>query len=316
MSKNRFSGKGAIAVNTYASLRKKNNGTVLAAIALALCVVMSASMLFSRLLEYSPEDSCHYIPLTRSGGITGVVPGKMDENGRFQAEETAAAAGRPIFLTATPFLTGSSFRVTDDSTVWQGETDIEIFRIRYDNASAELTVNSDSGDQVLAPGTQNTYSFALENTGTTSVQYEMTMEAYFTDGTHLIPVAARVYDHAGNYLAGSQDHWADVLELNGVTDSGTLSAGYVMPYTLQWEWPFELDDEYDTMLGNLAVEEDITLTIVINTLASHSPTGGGIPQTGDTVPVKLLLGLMLGSGAGLVLLLWVPRRKGEENAQT
>jgi hypothetical protein len=41
-----------------------------------------------------------------------------------------------------------------------------------------------------------------------------------------------------------------------------------MPYILQWRWPFDIDDEYDTMLGNLAVEEDISLTIVIRTTAS------------------------------------------------
>ena len=65
----------------------------------------------------------------------------------------------------------------------------------------------------------------------------------------------------------------DIHEINPyirVALRSVLKKGYVMPYTLSWQWPFEGDDAYDTMLGNL--EEDLTLTIVIETYAEYMHT--------------------------------------------
>lgn len=138
------------------------------------------------------------------------------------------------------------------------------------------------------------------------------MEAYFSRDDRPIPVEARVTDYRGNYLAGSKTGKADVLELNKVSQTGTLTAGYVAPYTLEWEWPFEGEDAYDTMLGNLALEEDITLTVVIKTTASYTAdadTDSGIPKTGDTSQIELAFTVMTVSAAGLLLLLILPRRR-------
>lgn len=297
----------------YVNLRKNNTGSpmALAAISLLLCVVLSASMLFERMTAWLPADRQHYIPLTLGNGITTVVTGQRDANGDIRFGK---AAPQPVVLAASPFLTESWFRTFDENTVWQGETDIEIFRLSYENGTGQVTVNSNNGDKLLAPGTDNSYSFTLENTGSHPVQFEMSMQAYFSDNEHPIPVVAKVSDHTGRYLCGSEASSADVLELNHVKDSGTLRAGYVMPYTLTWEWPFEVDDEYDTMLGNMAVEEDITLTIVIKTLASYTPDGDdGIPKTGDTSGVGLAFGMMMASMAGLLILLLLPKRRREEN---
>ena len=141
----------------------------------------------------------------------------------------------------------------------------------------------------------------------------MNMEAYFTTGEYIIPVNAQVKDHLGNYLAGSPEGMADVMELNQVSQEGDIAAGHILPFELTWEWPFEEDDVYDTMLGNQAVEEDICLTIVINTMASYTPgPGGGIPQTGDTSQIALMSGIMLASMAGMMLLLLGGKRKQEE----
>ena len=298
-------------MNDYSSLRKKkDNRTVLAAVSLLLCVALSTSMLFSRLAGWLPADRQHYIPLTVGNGITSVVTGQRAADGSIRFGEHK---GGPVVLAASPFLTQSWFEVYDENTVWQGKTDIEIFRMSYKNGEGQTTVNSMDGDKLLAPGTENTYSFTLENTGSNPVAYEMSMEAYFSDGEKVIPVVARVSDHKGRYLCGSKDAYVDVLELNKVKDSGTMKPGYVMPYTLSWEWPFEVDDEYDTWLGNMAVEEDITLTIVIHTLASYTPDGDdGIPKTGDTSGIGLAFGAMVASMAGLLILLPIPRRRREE----
>lgn len=304
-------------MNNYASLRKKNNGPAFAVLALTLCVVLSASVLFERLTAYTTRDVYQSIPLTKSAGITTVRTGQRDENGGIHFAEAARFDPHaPVVLSYSPFLAGTWFQVTDENTVWQGETNVEIFRLSYENGQGTVTVQSGRGDKVIAPGTSNAYRFQLENTGSHAVEYTMSMEAYFTDGTHTIPVNARVFDKYGKFYAGTETEMVDVLDLNGVSDSGTLKSGYIMPYTLEWEWPFEEDDAYDTMLGNLAVDEDITLTIVINTTASYTPDppsggDGEPPKTGDTM-LLWTMGAMLTSGAMLLVLLILPRRKKEE----
>lgn len=291
-------------MNRYASLTKSNNSRMAAAAVLALCVLLSGTILFSRLMHFSPQDTCHYIPLTRSSGFTTVTRMQPDENGSLR--QAGLRIGQPRFLVASP-----GFQV-DDGTIWMGETDVEIFRIFYNNESGETTVTSRDGDKLLAPGTGGTYTFALKNTGNVALEYSMSMEAYLSHGEYTIPVRARVTDPEGNFLAGTAEEMADVLELNQVSAHGDLRAGYVMPYTLEWEWPFEEDDAYDTMLGNLAVDADIALTIVINTMASYTPApGGGYPQTGDTTDLAMLTAMVLISGTGLVTMLYIPGRKRE-----
>lgn len=297
-------------MNTYSSLRKQNNNRGLAVISLALCVVMTATMLFSRLLAFTVADTQHYIPLTEGNGITTVRVGQRQADGSVVYEHMGYHPANHRLLTGAP-----GFKAYDDNTVWEAETDVEIFRISYENGSGQVTVNSNNGEKVLAPGTANEYRFTLENSGMAALDYELTMEAYFSDDALPIPVVARVTDYKGNYLAGSAEGKVDVLELNNVKQSGALTAGYVAPYTLEWEWPFEGDDGYDTMLGNLAVDQDITLTIVIKTVATYCPNPDiieGNPKTGDTGNIQLAFTMMMASGAGLLVILLLPKRKREE----
>lgn len=300
-------------MNSYSSLRKQNSGSGLAVVALLLCVVLSSTMLFSRLLTFSAADTQHYIPLTRGNGITNVQVGQRQADGSVVYESLGYHPNNHRLLTARP-----GFRVYDENTVWSGQTNIEIFRISYENGTGQVTVNSENGDKLLAPGTENTYRFTLENTGNVSLDYTLSMEAYFSHTDTPIPIYARVVDYKGDYLLGTAENTVDVLGLNDVQKSGSLTAGYIAPYTLEWEWPFELDDAYDTMLGNMAVDEDITLTIVIKTTASYSEkpdTESGLPQTGDDTNILLLTGLMLLSGTALLFLLISKPKWEEENAE-
>lgn len=295
-------------MRNYASLRKQNKRSLSTSMVLALCVVLTTVMLFSRLASFVTPDTTRYIPLTTTRGGTYITVTRQDA-------PRAVTPIRPTMLATSARLAADWFRTYDDNTVWSGETDIEIFRVSYENEAGEITVHSTGGDKLLAPGTENTYSFALENTSRENLEFGMTMEAFFSDGTHVIPVEVKVWDHEGTYFAGSETEYVDVLQLNQVSDSGSLPPGYVMPYTLQWQWPFEVDDEYDTMLGNLAVEEDISLTIVIRTTASYTPTaddGEPAPDTGDASGLVLYSVLFLIS-LGMLLLLLLPRPRQEED---
>lgn len=291
----------------YASLRKKNSGSLAAVIALVVCVLLSATMLFSRLIAYAPAQKTQRIPLTKSNGVTHVTSTKPRAG-------VIPPTGR--VLAAPMLLANPGFEAKDENTVWSGETDVEIFSISYDNETGETTVRSQNDAKVLAPGVGDSYSFELENTGNVSLDYTLEMDAWFSDTEYPIPVVVSVENGGGEWLLGSGEEMVDVLRLSEVKEAGTIAAGFVRGYTLHWEWPFEVDDVYDTMLGNLAVDQDITLTIQIRTTAMYSEDpnapGGDHPATGDTAQVGMYAVLMVASLAGILILL-LNTRKEEAN---
>lgn len=274
--------KGGAAVK----VRRKEKSTFvwIMLVILLICAAASLTVLFSRMSSFSGEMFRNVIPLTRSGGDTKVTVLTAGATPASSAgDKTTSQSG------------AASFKAYDENTVWQSETEVEIFRLSYQNGSGELTVKSSNGDELIAPGTSNEYVFTLENTGNVALDYNMTMEAWI-EGTNLhIPVKARVWDYTNKYLLGSQSQSRDILELNNVSDESVLGSGRSAVYTLEWEWPFEQGaDGYDTMLGNLAADSDLTLNIRINTLAVYDETpddpkvsGAGLssPKTGDDMPV-------------------------------
>ena len=294
----------------YAALRRQKKNMLFPVVALALCVILSATLLFSRLVGFVARDASLMIPLTESNGVT-----KVHTVHRVNAE---AHSARPLSLRQQAVLleeettvpANPGFQVEDENTVWEGKTDVEIFRVSYENGEGQITVQSGKGDKVIAPGTENEYTFTLHNTGDVGLNYTLEMEAYFSDGIEKIPVEARVIDYEGKYLVGSADGYEDVLALNDVSVKNGISAGYMAPYTLQWQWPFEGNDQLDTLLGNLSETQDVTLTIVIRTTAEMGGEGGQPPsQTGDGA-IMIAGAVMVCSMIGLVVLL-LPKKKQE-----
>lgn len=292
-------------MHSYIHLRKEKT-ILFPIIALSLCVILSATMVCSRLISYSNRGKQLIIPINQSNGVTKVTAVRKSAFCRPTLQLLAAG---PVIVPLDE--SNADFELSDENTLWEGQTQIEIFRVSYENGEGQVTVNSNSGDKLLAPGTENTYSFTLKNMGEADLDYRLTMQAFFSDGETVIPVKARLINYMDRYLLGSEAEYADVLELNTVDVSDSLSAGYIAPYTLQWQWPFDGDDEYDTWLGNLAADGDITLTIVINTYAEYGGPGG-LPDTGDTNALLLPAVGLVGSFGGILVLLSIPRHKREE----
>lgn len=312
-------------MNDYASLRQKNTAAWPAVIALALCVALSGSLLFSRLTTFSRRDLGQVIPLTSSTGTTSVTEGYLDDSGNFRPSVSSGIRTSPLLAAQSAghlLLTQSTipgFSVSDSDKVWAGQTDIEIFRASYENGEGKITVQSHDGSHLIAPGTTNSYTFTLHNDYSMGVNYWLTMQAYVSNEDITIPVNVRLSDSDGNYLLGTADSMVDVMELNSVTDyPGSLTSGYIRSYTLEWEWPFEGNDEFDTMLGNLSDGEDLTLTIVIGTHAEADPKAEGgddHPYTGDNTDLAVLITVLVISAAALILLLILPlfRKKREDD---
>lgn len=294
-------------MKNYDSLKKRNKSHFALWLAVAVLVALefcSVSVLFSQMRVFSPTEQRRIIPLTEA------APGTELEIGRRNTQQSvspvspaphrayhAPAAVRPLVrLDENSDKVG--FWTYDENTIWSTHTDIEIFRLRHDNnGDGVYTVVTGNGDKVFAPGTENDYNWSIKNTNTKNLKYVMSVEAYVVvpDGIWL-PIQGRIYSHDdAKYLAGSATEWPDVLELDGVTQEGTITAGRVKDYTLQWRWPFErgeqiqeglykgdyTEDFYDTMLGNLALDEDLELHIIIRTSAWIDEEGGGHVPTGD-----------------------------------
>ncbi len=324
-------------MNDYASLRKRSgfhSGLLILVVLLAVLELCSLSVLFSQLSAYSPAQKRNYISLTEGSSDGTVRVGHRDENGDFMLSAHGRGSYAPVMLNALQparpvQLTGgeTGYSAYDENTVWSTQTDVEIFSVRYDNnGDAVFTVNSEKGDKVFAPGTEQSYHFTLSNTGKQSLDYILTVEAFYenTDGLW-IPIEGRLSRDPGSFVVGSATEWPDVLELDGYHEEDVIAAGNIIDYTLDWRWPFErfdgegLDsnDAYDTMLGNLAVDKDLTLHIIIRTeawLDENPQEPGGRPQTGDTARIYLWSAVSVASLGAMGILIYGLRRDKKKDA--
>ena len=206
---------------------------------------------------------------------------------------------------------------SDPEQIWKKETDVEIFKTSYVNGQQEITVQSGNGDKIVAPGTENSYTFKLKNTGNVALDYEVNLDFYTGMSNAKIPLECRVHRYDGTWIAGEEDEWVSIDQLNDVVDNHTVGSGRYTTYTFDWRWPFEAgSDAYDTTLGNTALEQDVTLTLEINTRAeiSGNPEAidGIIPRTGDNSNVTLYVLLMTGAILMILILLWFREREEEQ----
>ena len=307
-------------------MKKNKTGWIgVSALILFVSVAASSFALMGRLGTFIPDDAGAIdliqetglaAPGEASGAIAASTPMEPSSASETAGEILAASdtAGEVLeedreipleeAVTAAPEL-----QVADDAQVWTTETKVEIFHISYENGQQEITVNSSDGEKVIAPGTENSYVFKLKNTGNVALDYTVTVDAYITPEETAIPITGRLSRCDGKWIVGDGESYGDVAALNNGEDSATIGAGKYTYYTLDWLWPFESgDDELDTLLGNTAVEEDLTFTIVISTVASGNyastkDIGRTPPKTGDELNLALWVALGLGALMLLVILL-------------
>ena len=172
-------------------------------------------------------------------------------------------------------------------SVWQTDTQTEIFKVSYENHSGEITVAGKENEQLIAPGTKNDYTFVLNNNSRSYLDYKVSMVSFVNgldQGDSELPVEVRVYGPDG-WLLGDASTWLPVRTLNTLEYSAVLTANSEAKYVLQWRWPYHIDsaqDKLDTWLG--CQNKDITLTIQINTQASVHTSSNATPPITSSVP--------------------------------
>lgn len=276
---------------------KKSKILVFAMIMAILCLI-SGVLLCGELLDFAIENK---VPVTN-----------IEVNGDDGTESDDIHALVKEKIKADPRIVFS-----DADKVWvAGDNQVNIFKASYDEGTGDVTVDG-VGDNVIAPGTTNTYYFELENTGNVGLDYQVTMNAYVSDNITSIPVNAKLSDYNGKYIIGSETTWDNVLNVTPetVNETGQLSVGNKMRYVFSWQWPYESDnDEFDTMLGNLSVDEEVTLTIEINAVAMADAYAEGGFQTGDDTNIGMIMLGAVGS-FGMFIFLLALRRKEEKNEE-
>ncbi len=322
-------------MNRYRSV-KLNSGIRPLSIALILLLLLEACsviMLGSRLVGFSPAaKQRQYIPLNEESGDTHLTVTKKPEPAKISASQTSflsggSAGGSGTFPSAaTGFRPASyehGFHVDDEEgLIWATDTGIELFKFSYENGENVCTVKGDGSKRLIAPGTSNTYTFTLLNTGTCTLDYEMTVDAYVTGTDQMIPINARLMDYTGEYLAGTADDMVPILDVGGIHRSGAISGGYIADYIIEWEWPFErggeAEDEYDTFLGDSTLENEVSVMIVITTVAECNidhEGGEPAPQTGDDTKMLFWLIVMVLTFVMLIILLSSDRRREEDEEE-
>ena len=245
----------------------------------------------------------------------------VSDAGAIDLMQAPAATGSTLSTSTTTAPTTSAptrpgFEASDDQTVWATDTRVEIFRVSYVNGEQQVTVHSNDGDRLIAPGTENSYVFKLKNTGNVALQYALEVNATVT-GADTLPVTARLSRYDGHWLAGDSHTYADLTVLDAAMDDTALGAGRFTYYTLDWQWPFEGDDGLDTLLGNLSTERDITLTIEIKTVATlhenpDDDSGLRAPQTGEQSRTALWIALAAGSFCMLLFFLFFREKEDKD----
>ena len=163
------------------------------------------------------------------------------------------------------------FQPWDNRQIWTTDTAVQIFQTGDRNQAGELTVQSESQDKVIAPGTSGDYTFFLQNTGKTKMDYKVWLKAGWDVETLKSPLELRLAGENG-WLIGSQDRWSSPEQMDRFLQEGSLLSGEKKKYILYWRWAYERGkDEEDTFFGNKA--EDTLHTIVIHTEAAQSISG-------------------------------------------
>ena len=177
--------------------------------------------------------------------------------------------------------------------------DAKIFCTSYDDG--RVTVLSADDDKVIAPGTKRNYKFTLYNSKNASLDYKLYVTATVEglDNPNLLPVQARLKG-PDKWVTGNYGNYIPVLDVNKAVDEGVLAGGNTATYVFGWQWLFEGNDELDTMLGNMALEEPIILKINIRVYAWNDEIpdkpGGekpDSPPTGDDFNIGFWMSAMI-----------------------
>ena len=285
----------------------------------------------------SVVGTCMYAYAHRSDCQISLYDGQVKENTTSVKNAASVRASRktdPVIRSQAVQYSGeqakqqsekSAFEVKDTDRIWKTETAIDLFDAEYKNADGVVTVKSADGSEVIAPGTEGSYTFSLKNTSNLPADYKIWVEAKLSSNITGVPIQTRMSGSNG-WLLGEKNTWEQADSLNGVATAATIDAGKSAEYTIYWQWPFEQGaDNVDTSLSNASVSQEMSYTVTIYTMTATA-TGSenndsrnhllsGV-KTGDTTKIFVwVIVLVVSVGAIGCLIIWKKRKNDEKNEQ-
>ena len=192
----------------------------------------------------------------------------------------ALRTGNYLPETDLVFIAGKNTDVTvgdGEKPHWKANEDITIFKTCYANNEGIVTVNSDDGTALIAPGTDMHYQFTMCNNSNVAVLYEVDLDLLVHLGDLLqgrdmeerLPVKVKLYSDSGEYLVGSKDAYVALADALVVKKRQLLGAESFETFHLDLAWAFEGNDVDDTVLGDLSAEQDLSLSLFVDTYAEE-----------------------------------------------
>lgn len=314
--------------------------------ALSLAIAVSAGIFVSNLKKMTPTEDAEVIALVPED----MESSKVQASSGTEAEEadSATTESSEVIQVPVPQSSGSATQANagqsivreekrlvdtleaemsagDEQQVWTTETSVDIFDEYYKGTKAagtaeDTTVENSGSDEMnlIAPGTEKTYTFWVKNTGEVGIDYEVSFEENQYGG-YDIPLEVRV--KCGNdYILGDDSSWVSIHELDSLKDEGHLRVKNYAQYSLEWRWPFETDDAndvYDTSLGDEAVLKNLEQEIIIRTYGEgddkpiYEIFGVAGVKTGDSTNILLWFLLAVIAGVAIIYI----RRRTKKNEQ-
>ena len=319
--------------------KEKNKRLWLVVLLLFIAVAATAGIYVSNLEKNTPVENENVIPLTPESAEDTEAEAEdenkesvveADNNTDSESEQEKTSEKKPVQKNNKTYHTvvktekrqigtkDAKMETEDGAQTWSSDTTIDIFDQYYRGMAGDVTVANDGSDSanLIAPGTESSYTFWVKNTGAVGVSYEVSFEELSTPG-YDIPLEVRV-KYGEQYILGNATVWEPVERLNTVLHEGRLHVKNYARYTLEWRWPFEGDDVNDTYLGDTAVQKKLQQQILIHTYGEgyDRPIYDYVNimgiQTGDAANVMLWIGIA-GAAVVLWLICFMKRKKSEKS---
>lgn len=122
------------------------------------------------------------------------------------------------------------FTISDRNGTWEAQGEVAVF------------------DDKINPGSSGVYYFKIKNESEAPLRYGINMYEYINTMADVTPfMKYRLKLDGVNLNRGDDEAWHSINELNYFNI--VILPGDVQLLELEWEWPFEEDNERDTLIG-------------------------------------------------------------------
>lgn len=171
----------------------------------------------------------------------------------------------------------------DGNGGWLGNTGINLFKSSYTNEQGKTTVEAANGNNVIAPGTSNTYKFTIMNKTSLEVKYSVSIKGLFGLTDKNVPITLRLRKGA-DWIIGSDSEWVNAKALSETVNTFTVEPKKSDVYSLEWQWPFDVgNDAEDNALANAKIDVDNDFNMTITTVSEFVKSPSSVDENGTYI---------------------------------